>query len=126
MQSVSLIDTPVNPSMADQTGPSARPPAGEVLTTVTCPKCNTRIASSPEEPQAKKNAGDSTLPKPALVAIAMLCGFYLVVPTAGVFELIPDFIPFVGSLDEAGATAGLIFAASQLGWLEWLPSFIKK
>ena len=112
--------------MADQTGPSAQPPSGKVLSTVTCPKCDTRIATSAEEPKANKNAGDSALPKPVLVAIAVLCSFYLVVPTAGVFELIPDFIPFVGSLDEAGATAGLIFAASQLGWLEWLPSFFKK
>lgn len=35
---------------------------------------------------------------------------YLANPTAGVLELIPDNIPFVGNLDEAGA-AWLIVAA---------------
>jgi hypothetical protein len=29
---------------------------------------------------------------------------YLLNPTAGFFELIPDTIPFVGNLDEAAAT----------------------
>ncbi|MGQ9889280.1 MAG: DUF1232 domain-containing protein [Aggregatilineales bacterium] len=37
----------------------------------------------------------------ALGAIGML---YLMFPTLGVFELIPDAIPFIGNLDEAGAT----------------------
>ncbi len=30
-------------------------------------------------------------------------GFYLLNPTAGVFELIPDNLPYVGNLDEAAA-----------------------
>ena len=35
-----------------------------------------------------------------LTAIALI---YLANPTAGVLELIPDNVPFVGNLDEAGA-----------------------
>lgn len=39
---------------------------------------------------------------------------YLLVPTAGWIELIPDAIPFVGSLDEAGATSLVILGAQYL------------
>jgi len=34
---------------------------------------------------------------------------YLINPTAGVLELIPDALPFVGNLDEAAATALVIW-----------------
>lgn len=34
---------------------------------------------------------------------------YLINPTAGVLELIPDALPFVGNLDEATATALVIW-----------------
>ena len=59
------------------------------------------------------------LPRPILLVIAVVCGLYLVMPTLGIFELIPDAIPVIGSLDEAGATAGLLFAAGGLGWLDF-------
>ncbi len=53
------------------------------------------------------------------IALAAACGLYLVYPSLGVFELIPDAIPLVGSLDEATATAGLLYALSNLGWIPW-------
>ncbi|MDA8563559.1 DUF1232 domain-containing protein [Mariniblastus sp.] len=53
------------------------------------------------------------------IALAAACGLYLVYPSLGVFELIPDWIPLVGSLDEATATAGLLYALSNLGWIPW-------
>ena len=53
------------------------------------------------------------------MALAAACGLYLVYPSMGMFELIPDFIPLVGSLDEATATAGLLYALSNLGWIPW-------
>ncbi|MGQ9895816.1 MAG: hypothetical protein ACUVSY_18715 [Roseiflexus sp.] len=34
---------------------------------------------------------------------------YLINPTAGVLELIPDALPFVGNLDEAAATTLIIW-----------------
>jgi uncharacterized membrane protein YkvA (DUF1232 family) len=52
-------------------------------------------------------------------ALAVACGLYLVYPSFSVFELIPDAIPIVGSLDEATATAGLLYALSNLGWIPW-------
>ncbi|MEZ4272285.1 MAG: DUF1232 domain-containing protein [Myxococcota bacterium] len=38
-----------------------------------------------------------------------LCAAYILNPTAGVFELLPDNLPGVGNLDEAAAMAGLLF-----------------
>ena len=58
-------------------------------------------------------------PRPVLLLIAGICGLYLLMPTLGIFELIPDAIPLIGSLDEAGATTGLLFAAGALGWLDY-------
>lgn len=50
----------------------------------------------------------------AAVLGALLGGVYLLNPTSGVFELIPDVLPGVGNLDEAGAAALLIFAVRYL------------
>lgn len=47
--------------------------------------------------------------------IAVLCALYLIYPSMGVFELIPDNLPFVGNLDEAAATTGLWISLSRLG-----------
>lgn len=49
----------------------------------------------------------------ALVGLISLV--YLVNPTAGVFELIPDNIPLVGNLDEATATALLLSSLRYFG-----------
>jgi len=35
------------------------------------------------------------------IVLAGLSIFYLINPTAGVFELLPDNIPFVGNVDES-------------------------
>ncbi|TDJ48983.1 MAG: DUF1232 domain-containing protein [Nitrospina sp.] len=49
--------------------------------------------------------------KNILVALAGLIGLvYILNPTAGIIELIPDNIPIVGNLDEAAAAA-LVLAA---------------
>ncbi|MBO9325329.1 MAG: DUF1232 domain-containing protein [Roseiflexus sp.] len=40
------------------------------------------------------------------IALGIVC---LINPTAGVLELIPDALPFVGNLDEATATALVIW-----------------
>ncbi len=44
--------------------------------------------------------------------LGAICLLYLLNPTAGVFELIPDNIPFVGNLDE-GLFAYLLFSCIQ-------------
>jgi uncharacterized membrane protein YkvA (DUF1232 family) len=50
----------------------------------------------------------------------LLSVIYILNPTMGVFELIPDNLPIIGNLDEAGATALLISCVRYLG-LDVLP-----
>jgi len=46
---------------------------------------------------------------------------YLLNPGAGLFELIPDALPVVGNLDEAGATALLLACLRMLRELRQRP-----
>jgi len=48
--------------------------------------------------------------------IALFCGFYLLNPTWGFIELIPDNVPFLGNLDEATAAAVLIACLRYFGY----------
>lgn len=43
-----------------------------------------------------------------ILFIGLLSFVYLVNPTAGFFELVPDNLPFLGNVDEALATAVLL------------------
>lgn len=54
------------------------------------------------------------MPLPILLVMILFSLVYLVNPTAGLIEFIPDNAPFIGNLDEAGATAMLIWAISEL------------
>ena len=67
--------------------------------------------TNPNTPDKKRNPIASIIV--ALVGVA--CGAYLVNPTAGFIELIPDNMPFVGNLDEAGAAAILISCFAYFG-----------
>ena len=53
-------------------------------------------------------------PKWAVFAMSLTGLFYLVYPSAGIFELIPDFIPIVGSLDEGAAAIALWYGYLEL------------
>ncbi|MFM2032876.1 MAG: hypothetical protein RLZZ297_1641 [Chloroflexota bacterium] len=55
----------------------------------------------------------SRVPTFVLFISAVFSVIYLVNPTAGIIEFIPDNIPFIGNLDEAGATALLMWAINQ-------------
>jgi uncharacterized membrane protein YkvA (DUF1232 family) len=50
-----------------------------------------------------------------IATIGILSGLYLLNPGFGVFELIPDNIPFIGNLDEATATFLLLSALAYFG-----------
>lgn len=55
--------------------------------------------------------------KDLFVFICGLVSFiYLINPTAGIIELIPDNIPIIGNLDEAGAATVLIAALKYYGY----------
>lgn len=49
------------------------------------------------------------------IFLLLLCLFYLLNPTAGAFELIPDILPIVGNIDEGVATFGLLIALNNMG-----------
>jgi uncharacterized membrane protein YkvA (DUF1232 family) len=46
-----------------------------------------------------------------LIGVGVL---YILTPGAGIFELLPDNLPVIGNLDEAAATALVIWAGREL------------
>jgi hypothetical protein len=61
-----------------------------------------------------------------MAVIAILVGVvYIMNPTMGVFELIPDNIPLIGNLDEAGAVY-LILAGLRFFKFDFLKKFDSK
>ena len=59
-----------------------------------------------------KKPGNNTWPSWLLVVGAVIGAIYLLNPLAGIIELIPDNLPVLGNLDEAGA-AVLVMAGIQ-------------
>jgi uncharacterized membrane protein YkvA (DUF1232 family) len=56
-------------------------------------------------------------PKDYLVAIiGAISLLYLINPTAGIFELIPDNLPIIGNLDEGVATTIIISCLNYFGY----------
>ena len=55
------------------------------------------------------------LKKVAAVLVACVSVLYLINPTLGLFELLPDALPVVGNLDEAFFTLALVSALGALG-----------
>ena len=53
--------------------------------------------------------------KLVVFCLGVLCVIYILNPTAGIFELIPDNLPFVGNLDEAAAVALLLMCLKYFG-----------
>ena len=52
----------------------------------------------------------------AITIIGIISLVYLLNPTAGFFELIPDNIPFLGNLDEATACALILAVFRYFGF----------
>jgi len=48
-------------------------------------------------------------------SVGILATIYILNPTAGLFEIIPDNLPLVGNLDEAAAVALLLMCLSYFG-----------
>lgn len=53
--------------------------------------------------------------KALVMVVGILSGLYLINPGFGVFEFIPDGIPFVGNLDEVTASFLLLSSLSYFG-----------
>lgn len=50
-----------------------------------------------------------------IIFIGLVAGIYLINPTFGLLELIPDNLPIIGNLDEAGATLILMNVLAYYG-----------
>ncbi|MDP8244726.1 MAG: DUF1232 domain-containing protein [Candidatus Hinthialibacter antarcticus] len=50
-----------------------------------------------------------------VIIVGLIAAVYLMNPTAGVFELIPDAFPVIGNLDEAGAAFLLLNCLDYFG-----------
>ncbi|SHJ74231.1 Protein of unknown function [Malonomonas rubra DSM 5091] len=55
------------------------------------------------------------LKKIGIFALGVICALYLLNPTAGFFELIPDTLPLIGNLDEAAAVTILLMCLRYFG-----------
>lgn len=51
-----------------------------------------------------------------IILLGLLSVIYLLNPTAGFFELIPDNIPIIGNLDEAAAVTLLLMCLRYFGY----------
>lgn len=53
--------------------------------------------------------------KVVVSCVGLLATLYILNPTAGLFEILPDNLPLVGNLDEAAAVALLLMCLSYFG-----------
>lgn len=53
--------------------------------------------------------------KPVVFCLGLLATLYILNPTAGFFEIIPDNLPLIGNLDEAAAVALLLMCLKYFG-----------
>jgi uncharacterized membrane protein YkvA (DUF1232 family) len=56
--------------------------------------------------------GMKNIKKLMVILLGIICFLYLLNPAAGLFEIIPDNIPFIGNIDE-GLVAYLLFSCIQ-------------
>jgi hypothetical protein len=71
--------------------------------------------SSEEPPHTPPRKPTSRLKKVIAVLVACVSALYLINPTLGLFELLPDALPLIGNLDEAFFTLALVSALGALG-----------
>jgi hypothetical protein len=92
---------------AGEPGPAPRAPVpGDAQRSVD-PRA---VVTRPLQPERPRSCGGTL----AAALGVLVGGIYLLNPTAGVLELIPDVAPGIGNLDEAGAAALLIFGLRYL------------
>ena len=53
--------------------------------------------------------------KLGIFLLGLFCLLYLLNPGAGIFEMIPDNLPFIGNLDEAAALTTLLLCLKYFG-----------
>jgi hypothetical protein len=96
-----------------------------VINAVQCKSCNEKLARPNQPIQAEivddqPESGSAMGNMPLNLLLAGVCLIYIINPTAGFLEFIPDNLPIIGNIDEATATGGLLLALSNLGWIPWM------
>lgn len=84
----------------------------------TCQASLTPVGSRPAESflSDASKAVDQRVGRPlGSLLLGLICLIYLINPTAGIIELLPDVLPVVGNLDEGAATMGIVIALRNLG-----------
>jgi uncharacterized membrane protein YkvA (DUF1232 family) len=51
-----------------------------------------------------------------VVGLAFLCLIYILNPSFGIFEILPDNLPLIGNLDEGLATTLLLWCLNYFGY----------
>ena len=62
--------------------------------------------------------------KLGVFCLGLFATLYMLNPGAGIFELLPDNLPFIGNLDEAAAMALLLLCLKYFGYE--LPALFKR
>ena len=91
-----------------------------------CAHCQASLAQSPISEVSAVVGQSPRLRMIVSILLGIVCVIYLINPTAGVLELIPDNLPIVGNLDEAAAMTVLLVSLSNLGLInkEWVQSLL--
>jgi uncharacterized membrane protein YkvA (DUF1232 family) len=91
-----------------------------------CAHCQASLAQSPISEVSEVVGQSPRLRMAVSIIVGIICLVYLINPTAGVLELIPDNLPIVGNLDEAAAMTVLLVSLSNLGLInkEWVQSLL--
>lgn len=83
-----------------------------------CASCRAPLPQ--QSPLGQIVAIDRSLGFPVTAIVAgVICLIYLINPTAGILELIPDNLPIIGNLDELAAATGLLGSLASIGFIEW-------
>ena len=92
---------------------------GQAGFNITCLRCKATVTvPSPAAaiPPPLPAAEPKSFAKSAVVfGLGLLSAVYLINPTAGIVELIPDNFPIIGNLDEAAATILIIRCLAYFG-----------
>jgi hypothetical protein len=96
--------------------------------TIPCPGCRVAVtvpkqegaAPPPPPPPSASSPKFEVTPQPftkkvLVFGLGLLSALYIINPTMGVFELIPDNLPVIGNLDEVMATLLLLRCLAYFG-----------
>jgi hypothetical protein len=81
-----------------------------------CAVCGSKLVGVGAVAEAAQEIDRATKKPVGSIILLIACAIYLLNPLFG-FDLLPDNLPIVGNLDEAGATYLMLTAMSGLGWI---------